>query len=225
MSTIVRSTMADLITRCRLMIADPAGTAQQFDDGSIQQTMDEYRDDIRYESLKIAPSIVNTASTGNQASTIFANYYSHYQWWEADVVLQGIGPPPTSGAWIVLTPLASDYIVGRWQFELNEFVSGTVPGQLPPVFATGKVYDLNATAADLLEFWAAFLSAAYNVSVDGQSLQRSQLMTAKLTLAAQYRRKARMRTVPMLRDDILAPISSKRMRLLDEGDSAKWGGS
>lgn len=218
----VRSSMAQLIARTRLMIADPAGTSQQFADADIQDTLDMYRDDIRYESLIIAPSIVNIGSTQNSASTIFANYYSAYQWWESDVVLQGQGP--TGLPWIVLTPLASDYITGRWQFELNEFTSGTVPGQLPPVFATGKVYDLNAACADLLEFWASVLSAAYNVSVDGQSLQRSQLMTAKLTLATNYRRKAKVRVVNMVRDDVLNPISSKRLRLLDAGDSAKWGG-
>lgn len=219
----VRATMTDLIARCRLMIGDPAGTNQQFTDSDLQITMDSYRDDVRYESLIIAPSIVNIANTQQSAQTIFATYYSHYQWWESDAVIQGQGP--TGLPWIVLTPVESDYVVGRWKFELNEFTSGTVPGQLPPCFITGKSYDLNGAAADLLEFWAAVLSAAYNIAVDGQSLQRSQLMTAKLTLAAQYRRKARMRTVPMVRSDVLSPISSKRIRLLDEGDSAKWGGS
>ena len=214
----VRSSMAQLISLVRTMIADPAGASQQFDDQAIQDRLDSSRDDIRFEWLTIAPSIVNAASTSNQAQTIFADFYSQYQWWESDVVLQGYlnGAP-----WKVLTPLASDYIVGHWQFELDVFNTGTVPGQLPPVSATGKVYDPNAAAADLLEFWAAALAGAYNITVDGQSLQRSQLMQAKLTMAQYYRRQAKPKIAKMQRRDVNSPISTRRMRLLDEDDSIK----
>lgn len=214
----VRSSMSQLISLVRTMIADPAGASQQFDDQDIQNRLDSSRDDIRYEWLTIAPSIVNAASTSNQAQTIFADYYSQYQWWESDVVLQGYlnGAP-----WKVLTPLASDYIVGHWQFELDVFNTGTVPGQLPPVSATGKVYDPNSAAADLLEFWAAALAGAYNIVVDGQNLQRSQLMQAKLTMAQYYRRQAKPKVAKMQRRDVNSPISTRRMRLLDEDDSIK----
>ena len=71
-----RPTMATIITRVRKMIADPAGPTAFFLDTDIQDTLDMYRDDVRYEGLAIAPSIVNTTSTNNQASTIFADYYS-----------------------------------------------------------------------------------------------------------------------------------------------------
>ena len=215
----VRPTMAQIISRVRLMIADPAGASQQFADQDIQDTLDASRDDLRYEGELIAPSIVNNALTGNQAQTIFADYFSRYQWWEQDVVLQAYFG---GAAWVVVTPLASNYIVGHWQFETNVFTSGTsVPGQLPPVFATGKVYDLNQTAAELLEFWAATLAGAYNVSVDGQSLQRSQLMTAKLTLATVFRRLAKPRLASLRRGDISPDLGTRRMRLLDSSDLVK----
>lgn len=215
----VRATMSQLIAQIRLMIADPSGVNQQFSDQAVQDRLDASRDDIRYEGLTIAPSIVNTASTGNQPQTIFADYYSKYQWWESDIVLQAQGP--TGAAWVVVTPTSSDYITGHWTFEDNVFTSGTVPGQLPPVFATGKVYDLNASAADLLEFWAATLLGAYDITVDGQSLRRSQLMTAKLNMAQYYRRLAKPKVAKMDRHDVMAPISSKRVRLLDADDSVK----
>lgn len=214
----VRATMSDLISLVRTLIADPVGANQQFSDQQIQDRLDASRDDIRYESLTIAPTIVNLPSTGNMAATIFADYYSRYQWWEADVVLQGY---QSGKAWVVLAPVASDLIVGRWQFELDVWNSGTVPGQLPPVFATGKVYDVHAAAADLLEFWAASLACAYDVVVDGQNLRRSQFMQAKLTLAGYYRRQAKPRMAKMNRHDVLAPISSRRMRLLDSDDVVK----
>lgn len=218
-----RNTMSSLITLVRTMIGDPkpnfTNTIVQFSDDDIQDRLDTSRDDIRYEGLTIAPSIVNLNSTSNSASTIFSDYYSKYKWWEADVVLQGQGA--NGVPWIVLTPASSDLIVGHWQFENSVFTNGTVPGQLPPVFATGKVYDPYMAAADLLEFWAATLTGAYDVTVDGQSLRRSQLMTAKLALAEQYRRRAKPKIAKLDRHDVMAPISSRRQRLLDQDDLVK----
>lgn len=213
----VRSTMSDLISKLRLMIGDPSGASQQFQDQDIQDKLDELRNDVWYEPLKLAPAIVNAASTGNVPSMVFADYYSNFQWWEADVVLQG-NSTSTHAAWVVLTPVASDLIVGHWSFEATSlaslFATGTFPGQYAPVWATGKTYDLNGAAADLLEFWAATLTGAYDVSVDGQTLRRSQLLQAKFTLAAQYRRKARPRIVQMVRRDVQPTLDSKSVPVL-----------
>jgi len=211
----VRNSMAALIARVRQMINDPAGSGQQFADQDIQDRLDLSREDIRYESLQIAPSIVNTPSTGNQATTIFADFYSAYQFWEDDIVLQAY---QNGAAWIAVTPALSENLVGHWAFENNVFISGTAPGQLPPVFATGKIYDPNAAAADLLEFWAAALASAYDVTVNGQSLRRSQLMTGKLTLSGYYRRLAKPRIARLQREDVLSPMSTRKMRLLDSDD-------
>lgn len=216
----VRSTMYDLIALIRTMIGDPFSDTQQFSDDTIQERLDASRDDIRYEALKIAPSIVNLNSTSNAASTIFADYYSNYQYWEADIVLQGVDPI-TRLPWIVLTPTSSENFVGHWQFENNVFTQGTVPGQFPPVFATGKVYDPNWAAADLLEFWAMTLSSAYDITVDGQSLRRSQLMTAKLAMAEYYRKRAKPKVAKMIRNDVTSTTTSRKLRLLDEDDSVK----
>jgi hypothetical protein len=211
-----RSTMSDLIALVRTMIADPAGDSQHFQDTDIEMRLDASRDDVRYESLSIAPSIVNIASTNNLPETIYADYYSRFQWWESDVVLQG--QDINGNAWKVLTPLASDYIVGHWQFELDVFNTGTVPGQLPPAFATGRVYDPNCAAADLLEFWATSLSCAYDINVDGQSLKRSQMMDMKLKMADRYRRLAKPRIAKQSRRDVAVELSAKRVRLLEDDD-------
>lgn len=218
----VRSSMSQIITRTRFMIQDPAGTSQFFADQDIQDTLDETVDFIRYEPLQIAPTIVNTASTSNQPSVIFIEYMSRFQWWESDVVLQGTNTS-THAAWIVLTPSSSDYINGHWWFEdpTTEYTSPTAPGQYPPVFATGKVYDLYRASADLLDFWGAYLSSAYDMTTDGQSLRRSQLMTAKMALAENYRRKAKPRVAKMRRDDVNPEINARKMRLLDASDEVK----
>lgn len=143
--------------------------------------------------------MVNAASTSNQAQFVFADYYSRYQWWESDVVLQGNlnGTP-----WKVLTPAASDYLAGYFQFQLTPFINGTAPGQWPPVYATGKVYDPNRAAADLLEMWAMALSGRIDVVVGGNTLKRQQYMDNKLKMAQFYRRKARPGVARMQRSDI-----------------------
>ena len=63
------------------------------------------RDDVRYEMLTAAPTIVNSTGTGNVASTFWADYYSQFQWWESDVTLLG-NTSPTGPVWVVLTPLS-----------------------------------------------------------------------------------------------------------------------
>lgn len=218
----VRSSMSQILARLRVMIADAAGPSQFFADQDMQDTCDEAVEFVRYEPLQIAPSIINTASTNNQATVIFIEYFSRFQWWEADAVVQGINIP-TNAAWVVLAPSQVDYINGHVWFEApsSQWSAPTAPGQYPPCFMTGKVYDLNMVAADLLEFWAAALSGAYDMTVDGQSLRRSQLMTAKLTLAEQYRRKARPRTAKLRRDDVNQETHGYRTRLLDERETVR----
>jgi hypothetical protein len=220
----VRTSMNQIITRIRLMIFDPAGTNQFFQDQDIQDSCDECVEFIRYEPLAIAPTIINTASTNNQPSVIFIEYLSRYQWWEQDAVVQGINIP-TNAAWVVLTPSQVDYINGRFWFEpsANEFTAPTIPGQYPPVFCTGKVHDIYAASAVLLDFWGAALASKYDVTADGQTMRRSQLMLAKMTLAEQYRRKAKPKATQMFRDDVAPDMVARKMRLLDSSDDIVKG--
>ena len=198
----VRSTMSDLIAKVRLMIGDIAGATQFFADQDVQNSLDETREDRRYEELIMAPTIVNNSYTQGEASLIYADYYSTDGFWEADATLQA---NYGGQSWVVVTPVTSDYLVGHWTFEANVFTSGTAPGQYPPVFITGKIMDVYASAADLLTMWAGALAGAYDISVDGQNLRRSQLMTQKLALASTYLTKAKPRTAKMLRGDV-APV-------------------
>lgn len=218
----VRSTMTQLIARTRLLIADTSGSPT-FQDQDVQDTLDECRDDVRYELLQAAPSIVNAASTGNIAKIVWADYYSRYQWWESDLVLEG--NTPNVGSWLVLSALASDYITGHWQFELTPFVNGTVPGQYPPVYiAYGKTYDLYLAASKLLELWAAQLaSTTFDFSQDGFNARASQIVQGKLTLARLYRAKARVKSVQVRRDDHPVPAHADRIPLLGNNDIFSGG--
>jgi hypothetical protein len=214
----VRSTMAAIISQVRLLIADPSGASQQFADQDIQNILDQSREDIWYEPLRMAPAIVNAASTNNVPSMIFADYYSNYQWIEGDAVLQG-NSTSTHAAWVVLTPVVSDYIVGHFQFETSIFTSGTFPGQYPPVFFVGKSYDPYGCAADMCDIWAAYMASKYDATVDGQTVRRSQLMAAKITLANLFRRQAKPKTAKMVRRDVMPVLDSKSVPVLGGGST------
>jgi hypothetical protein len=195
----VRATMVDLITLVRTMINDTA-TTKQFTDQQIQDRLDAHRSDVRGEDLQASPVIVNAASTNNQAEFVFADFYSKFEYWEADAVLQG---DLNGSPWKVLTPAASDYLTGHFQFQLTPFVNGTAPGQWPPVIITGKSYDPYAASADLLEFWAVKLAQKFDVVVGGQSFKRSQSPDNLRAMARMYRMQQKPKTVKMTRSDAM----------------------
>src|SRR5436305_1289178 len=113
----VRSTMAALISRVRLLINDSAGVAQVSDDQSIQDVLDASRVDYRYLSLAPAPTY--------SGSTIqYLDYYSDLTDWEDDVAFWQYRITQ-------VTPSVQDNIVGHWTF------AGTT---LPPVYLIGKTY-------------------------------------------------------------------------------------
>lgn len=199
----VRSTMASLITKVRSLINDPAGGSAVWTDQDVQDQLDRTRMDVRYELLRAAPTILNAPSTANQPSIIWADYFSSFQWWEDDVVLQGTNIP-TAASWVVLTPVLTENEVGHWAFEASVFTAGTVPGQYPPVFATGKSYDVYMAAANLLEMWAVKLALAYDVTTDGQQFRRSQQMSGLSNAARMYRQQARVVSVTPRRRDLQA---------------------
>ena len=216
----VRTTMASLITKVRSLINDPAGGSQVWQDQDIQDQLDRTRFDIRYEQLTPGPTILNAASTNNQPGVIWADYYSRYQWWEDDVVLQGVNVG-TSAAWIVLTPAASENFYGHWQFETSVFTIGTVPGQYPPVFATGKSFDVYMAAANLLEMWAAKYALSYAFTADGQTFHREQVLANLTKMAQTYRAQARVVTAFPLRMDLATPTGGhvEHVPLLGNNDT------
>jgi len=211
--------MTQLIARIRTLIADPSGPNEQFDDQTIQDTLDEHREDVWYEQLKVAEAIVNAVSTNNQPRMIFADYYSNFTWLEGDAAVQGNS---NGQAYVVLTPAAFEPIVGHWQFELNVLTQGTFPGQYPPVFFVGKSYDPYGAAANLCDIWSAYLASAYDITVDGQSLKRSQLMQAKQALAKVFRMRAKPKTIKMIRRDVQPEVDSRMVPVL--GGDRSFGG-
>ena len=167
----VRSTMAALISKVRLMIFDTAGGTQLFADQDIQDKLDECREDIRYELLAPKPTFANPG--GIQ----YNDYYAERGFWEADETI-------IYGDFTVKTPTTSDEIVGHWTFA----------NQLPPLLIAGKRYDVYRAAADLLDYKLAALSATeVDFSSDGQTFHLSQQLAYLEKRVCEYRRKQRAR--------------------------------
>jgi hypothetical protein len=177
----VRSTMASIITRVRLLINDTAGASQIFDDQNIQNVLDDSRLDISNAALQ--PYVSFSGGT-----PVYLDYYHNLGSWEDNVVLKQF-------LTVLVTPSASEPIAGHWSFAATT---------LPPVYITGSTHDIYRAAADLLERWAARLVLEFDFTSDGQSFHRSQAATALQNLAKTYRRKQRPTSIAMVRDDIVA---------------------
>jgi len=171
--------MASIITRTRVLINDPAGASQIFDDQTIQDTLDDSRRDYVNEALTTAPTYVS-------GTIQYLNYWHELGSWEGGVVLKQF-------LYNTVTPSASDLIAGYWTFAATT---------LPPVYLTGSTHDLYRAAADLLERWAAKWVLSYDFTSDGQSFRRSQAATALQALAATYRRKQRASSISFTRSDL-----------------------
>jgi hypothetical protein len=175
----VRDSMAALISRVRLLINDPAGSSPQFSDQEIQDVLDASRADVKNQ-------VMIPKATFSGSTIQYLDYYTKLGDWEDDVVLKQY-------LVTLVTPSAAEPIAGHWQFAETT---------LPPICISGKTYDLYRAAADLLERLSARWAMSYSMTVDGQSLQRAQVMPALQALANQYRRQQRARTISFTRSDV-----------------------
>jgi len=170
--------MLAIIARVRILINDPEGASQTFDNQTIQNVLDDSRVDYVNEVLQTKP----TYGTG---TIQYLNYWHELGSWEGGVVLQQF-------LTVTVTPSASDFIAGYWSFAQNT---------LPPVYLTGSTHDLYRASADLLERWAAKWVLAYDFSSDGQSFKSSQAATMLQALAKMYRGKQRASSIGFTRSD------------------------
>lgn len=183
----VRNTMSALISRVRTLTNDtlPSGSGQVFDDQTVQDVLDASRADVKNMAMDYQPTF--------SGSTIqFLDFYTKLGDWEDDIVLKQY-------LITVVTPSLSEPIAGHWQFA---------DSTLPPVYASGKTYDVYRAAADLLERQAAQWVLRYNVVVDGQNMQRGMVTKALQDLAHTYRMKQRASSSKLVRSDVRAPSTA-----------------
>lgn len=159
----MRETTADLIAKVRLLIGD---TAEKFTDDDIERVLDRH---CIVDYVELLPH-VSLDANGEEQYLQFSALYGN---WEADALFSCRG--------VYLTPLDGDWVGGWWKF--SEAI-------VPPVYIQGKRYDVYASAAELLEMWAAQEKLSFDFSSDGQSFSRSQKLRMMLDLAQAYRDKS-----------------------------------
>ena|SRR5258708_23850148 len=185
----VRSTMAALILRVRLLINDtlPIGSGQVFADQDIQDVLDESRLDVFNSEMRADPTFTGATFQFLDYMTTFGGEKALGGWEDGMVLKQYLTT--------VVTPATIEPIVGHFTFAANTY---------PPVFISGKIYDVYRAAADLLERWAAKWTLLYTVTVDGQHLRPGMVADAQQKLAKTYRMKQRAGSITTRRSDIAA---------------------
>ena len=127
--------MADVVTRVRALVGDPAGADQVFSTEEVQDALNRRRTVVLYLSLEPVPTISSSGTTS------YLQYVAPWGDWQSPVMLQ-------DGSYATLTPSAADLATGTWDFATHQ------PG---PVFITGYRHDCHGAAADLADAWSATL--------------------------------------------------------------------
>jgi hypothetical protein len=175
--------MADLITRTRRLIGDPAGASATFDDQAIQDALDERSAGVFLEPLRPAPS----------RSGQLREYTATWGDWDGGVILE-------DAAGQQLAPATTDLLSGRWTFAQHT----------PACYLTGRTYDRYAAAADLLEAWAALAKLRVTASTGTKRVELSRQLPALLELAQTYRAKARPIVARLERADLADDVGALR---------------
>lgn len=163
-------------------LEDGADCPPDWSDDRLQTALDQRRTDARYLQLLSPDTWVPGGGVVN------LDYYAPYGDWEEDALL-------TDGQGHPLTPSAVEYQCGHWVFAAHT---------QPPVYVSGKWFDLYAVAADVLEQYAATHKGAYTFSPGAGNYTRSQLFSQPLVLAARYRSMQQPETVRLIRSDVNA---------------------
>lgn len=183
----IRDSMNNLILRVRRdlpatcnNVSDPAYISDQ----AIQDVLDAHRFTVRYAPLRAAPTLTQGALYN------YTDYYADVENWEEDEVLTWVN-------FATVTPATSDRISGHWTFALP------APGQYPPVYITGKYYDVHYALHDLLQQVIANLAlTTYDFTADGGTFRRGTIITTLQTLADQHLRKAMAKSHAARRNDV-----------------------
>lgn len=210
----VRTSMAAIIATTRQLIGDVA-LPQDFQDQDVQDVLDAYRAEVRYELLQPMPDIQPGQNGSFVAQFVWASYQSEFQYWESDVVIQGLNTS-TDQPWFVLTPVSFEFINGKWTFAVTLPSIATPPAQFPPVYATGKAYDIYGAAANLLDRRIALRSlTTFDFTSDGQSFRISQVLDRWERLRMRYVAQSWNNVVEIIRTDLHPDIEHGRTPILD----------
>lgn len=171
--------MQYLVTKVRKNIGDLA-TVKIFTDDEIEQQLDIHRRDIAYVPLVAVETRTPTTYSYKKFYAVETPGY-----WETDAEF-------VDGIYNVVTPTSFDAINGVWQFS-----SGLLS---PNAFASGRVFDINAASADLLETWYAQLKTQFSFARGQRSFQRGEQLQAFKQSIDLYRSRSWITVTPFRMD-------------------------
>lgn len=182
-----RTGMANPILKLRQLAN--AGTADYalagvtfWSDDQLQTILDQHREDIFSQQLES----VSTVSGGTSYSY---DYYSTPGDYEEGTPFFQV----TDSQGNAVTPVVN-YGIGHMSF-------GTVSQGGTVYYLTGRSFDINAAAAHVWKSKASHVADAYDFSVDGHSMNRSQLSKQYMEMAKLYSSQAKVQSVQMVRGD------------------------
>jgi len=189
-----RSGLADLINELRALTDagpndfDIAGEPY-WSDKHLQKHLDNNRKDVYREQLE-------PTQTYNNGTVEYKEYYSSLNNWEQTTDGTAIHRLENAAGTVYGTSLyTADYI--RGQFTFTDDTTGSA------VFASGRVYDLNAAAADVWRSKAANAAKLYDFATDGHNLKRSQIRAQCLEMAKYYEGMKAPTVISLYRDDMI----------------------
>ena len=178
----MRSSMTDLVAYVRLLIADTAGASQVFSNEELQQILDNWRQDVYYQTLSYRPTIVPGGTT------TYLTWAASVGWWEDSETL-------CDSDYAALTAASSDRQRGVWTFAATQAT----------VLITGSYYDVYGAAADAVGIWASKVKLEFDFSADNAEYKRSQKLAALTTLMTTLRSLSAsggVNTAQMIREDV-----------------------
>lgn len=152
----IRAGMAYLIERVQ-QLANVVDTCNYFGEQRVQDALDRYRTEERYETLE---AIGRTLQGGSIEYKIFQATHGD---WEGTAA--GSAPVIVDGGYGTIAWASADNLTGRW-------TCGTQP--IRPAMIVGFRYDVYAAAALLCEERASQLTENYDFAMAGRTLNRSQ---------------------------------------------------
>lgn len=175
--------MTELIGRLRSEVSDAAGADQVFTDDEVQRALDLHRTRLLYARLEpemfIAPG----------GAVSYRDFLAPMGALEADAKVYS-----SAYAEVTFTDPGDtvDYMVGRFHKEA---------GLAPPLNLSAHSYDVHASAAVILDQWAARVKLEFDFATDGDRYQRSQKHQHLKDQAAAQRARGRLESVPIVRSD------------------------
>lgn len=177
----LRESMADIISRVRTNIGDASGASQVFTDQQIQDVLDARTNRRVYHMAELEPLPSRVAG-----DTVYLAYRANHGNWEDDPVLAD-----ADGTTVV--PDSLDLIGGEFGF---------VADQEPPLYITGRVYDLSGASADLLQQWLAKLKLQFGFVRNAQEIRLNEKYEQTEMLMKEFRRTRWPRHGKLVRDDL-----------------------